>query len=93
MENLKLEKREKFLKDKGFKTIENRDLLKGTHELKWYFKNAADPGSPREYQSRDSLVLKEGFVISRATKNVLNHQHHYGQNFLSPIKNNGKVLS
>ena len=24
---------------------------------------------------------------------MLNHQHHYGQNFLSPSKNNGKVLS
>ena len=56
----KLEKKQKLLVKNGFKPITGVDSFAGSYRVKWYFKNSATPGSPREYQSVDTMVLRGG---------------------------------
>lgn len=56
----KLEARQKLLAKNGFKPITSTDNYAGSYRAKWYFKNAATPGSSRELQATDILKLNGG---------------------------------
>lgn len=56
----KLEQKQNLLVNNGFKPILGTDPYAGSYRVKWYFKNSATPGSPREYQSVDTMVLRGG---------------------------------
>ena len=72
LEKAKLEKRKMLLKDKGFEIIKDKDQFKGNYKVKWYFKNAAQPGSAREYHQLIRLFLRKGLAFSKAIKNIPN---------------------
>jgi hypothetical protein len=92
LEKAKLEKRKMLLKDKGFEIIKDKDQFKGNYKVKWYFKNAAQPGSAREYQSTDTLVLEEGLGFFKGNQKYSQPSASLRSILFVAYKNDGEIF-
>ena len=92
LEKAKLEKRKMLLKDKGFEIIKDKDQFKGNYKVKWYFKNAAQPGSAREYQSTDTLVLEGGLGFFKGNQKYSQPSASLRSILFVAYKNDGEIF-
>ena len=92
LEKAKLEKRKKLLKDKGFEIIKDNDQFKGNYKVRWYFKNAAQPRSAREYQSTDTLVLEGGLGFFKGDQTYSQPSASLRSMLFVAYKNDGEVF-
>ena len=92
LEKAKLEKRKKLLKDKGFEIIKDNDQFKGNYKVRWYFKNAAQPRSAREYQSTDTLVLEGGLGFFKGDQKYSQPSASLRSMLFVAYKNDGEVF-
>jgi hypothetical protein len=92
LEKAKLEKRNMLLKEKGFEIIKGKDQFKGNYKVKWYFKNAAQPGSAREYQSTDTLFLEGGLGFFKGIQKYSQPSASLRSMLFVAYKNDGEIF-